>query len=152
MVDDGNLTTFGHRRIILGNGLGPIGLGSAGEDGKSCMQNIGGKGDAGKAWMAWPPPGPFPIQAYGNRWASLDETGWSIQSEDIDLADASVTVTAGGQELPVLVEQLTGNYGGARAIRIAPSGWEAEVGTTYAVSVSGTSTPIAYEVQLIDCE
>jgi hypothetical protein len=152
MIDDGNLTTFGHRRIILSNELGPIGLGSAGEDGSSCMQNIGGEGDAGKAWTAWPPPGPFPIQAYGNQWASLDDTGWSIQSEDIDLSGAIVSITAGGEPRPVQVEELTGNYGGARAIRIAPSGWQAEPGTTYAVQVAGTSTPIAYEVQMIDCE
>ena len=152
MIDDGNLTTFGHRRIILSNELGPIGLGSAGEDGSSCMQNIGGTGDAGKDWMAWPPPGPFPIQAYGNNFRSLDETGWSVQSKDIDLSNASVTITSGGQPRPVLVEQLTGNYGQARAIRIAPDGWEAEVGASYSVNVTGTSTPIAYEVQIIDCE
>jgi uncharacterized protein YkwD len=152
MVDNGNETTFGHRRIILSNELGPIGLGSAGEDGSSCMQNIGGTGKAGKAWMAWPPPGPFPMQAYSDGWSSLDETGWSIQSKDIDLTEAKVTVTSGGQARPVTVEQLTGNYGGAKAIRIVPDGWEGAAGSTYAVSVSGTSTPIAYEIQLIDCK
>jgi hypothetical protein len=52
----------------------------------------------------------------------------------------------------VQVEQLTGNYGQAKAIRIAPDGWEAEVGATYSVSVTGTATPIAYDVQIIDCE
>ncbi len=152
MVDNGNDTTHGHRRIILGNGLGPIGLGSAGEDGSSCMQNIGGEGDAGKEWMAWPPPGPFPMDAYSIGYADMDETGWSIQSEDIDLSDASVTITAGGEPRPVQVYQLEGNYGGAGAIRIVPMGWTAQAGTTYSVSVSGTSTPIAYEVQMIECE
>lgn len=152
MIDDGNLTTFGHRRIILSNELGPIGLGSTGQGGASCMQNIGGTGKAGKPWMAWPPPGPFPVQAYGDRFSSLDDTGWSIQSKSIDLSGASVTITSGGVMQPVQVEQLTGNYGQAKAIRIAPDGWEAEAGATYSVSVSGTSTPIAYDVQMIDCE
>jgi hypothetical protein len=152
MIDDGNLTTFGHRRIILSNELGPIGLGSTGQGGASCMQNIGGTGKAGKAWMAWPPPGPFPMQAYGNDWSSLDETGWSIQSKSIDLSGASVTITSSGAPRPVQVEQLTGSYGQAKAIRIAPDGWEAAAGETYSVSVSGVSTPIAYEVQMIDCE
>ncbi len=152
MVDNGNETTFGHRRIILSNELGPIGLGSAGRNGSSCMQNIGGKGKAGKAWMAWPPPGPFPIQANEDSWSSLDDTGWSIQSKGIDLSAAKVSITSGGQARPVRVEQLTGNYGNAKAIRIVPQGWQAEVGETYAVSVTGVSPAIAYEIEMIDCE
>lgn len=153
MVDDGNLTTFGHRRIILGNGLGPIGLGSAGKNGSSCMQNIGGTGKAGKPWMAWPPPGPFPIQAYTDVYKrSLDSTGWSLQSEKIDLGQAQVKVTSGGLDMPVKVEQLTGTYGGAKAIRIVLDGWKAAAGQTYAVGVTGTSPPISYEIELIDCK
>jgi hypothetical protein len=153
MVDSGNETTFGHRRIVLSNELGPIGLGSAGKDGSSCMQNIGGKGNAGKAWMAWPPPGPFPMQAYRDVYnRSLDTTGWSIQSKNIDLSKAQVTVTSAGQARPVKVEPLTGNYGNNKAIRVVPDGWKAAAGQTYAVSVSGATAPIAYEIQLIDCK
>ncbi len=152
MVDNGNETTFGHRRIILSNELGPIGLGSAGKGGSSCMQNIGGTGKAGKAWTAWPPPGPFPMQAYEDGWSSLDDTGWSIQSKNIDLSAAKVSIDSGGQDRPVTVEQLTGTYGGAKAIRIVPSGWQGQAGSKYSVSVSGISTPIAYEIELIDCE
>jgi uncharacterized protein YkwD len=153
MVDTGNETTFGHRRIILSNELGPIGLGSAGKGGSSCMQNIGGTGKATKAWMAWPPPGAFPFQAYADTYKrSLDATGWSIQSKSIDLSKAQVTVMSGGAAKPVKVEQLTGNYGNNKAIRIVPDGWKAAAGSTYAVSVSGTATPIAYEIQLVDCK
>lgn len=153
MVDSGNETTFGHRRIVLSNELGPIGLGSAGKDGSSCMQNIGGTGKAGKAWMAWPPPGPFPMQAYTDVYQrSLDSTGWSIQSKSIDLSQAQVSVTSGGQSKPVKVEQLMGTYGQAKAIRIVLDGWKATAGQTYAVAVSGVATPIAYEFQLIDCK
>lgn len=153
MVDDGNLTTFGHRRIILANDLGPIGLGSTGKGGASCMQNIGGKGTATRAWTAWPSPGPFPMQAYVDMYKrSLDTTGWSIQSKTIDLSRAQVTVTSGGENKPVKVEQLTGTYGNAKAIRIAPDGWKAAAGAAYAVSVAGTTPPIAYEFQLIDCK
>jgi hypothetical protein len=111
LIDTGNESTMGHRRIILSNWLGPIGLGSTGDGGASCMQNIGGTGDAGKEWMAWPPPGVFPIQAYSNTWSSLSDTGWSIQSEDIDLSSSQVTVTSGGQNLAVTTTPLTGNYG-----------------------------------------
>ena len=116
------------------------------------MQNIGGQGDAGKEWMAWPPPGPFPMEAYSIGYADMDGTGWSLQSEDIDLSGAAVTITAGGEPRPVQLYQLEGNYGGARAIRFVPNGWTAEAGTTYSVSVSGVDPPIAYEVQMIQCE
>ncbi len=153
MVDSGNETTFGHRRIILSNELGPIGLGSAGKGGSSCMQNIGGTGKATKAWMAWPPPGAFPFQAYADTYKrSLDTTGWSIQSKSIDLSAAQVTVASGGSAKPVKVEQLTGNYGNNKAIRIVLDGWKAAAGSTYAVNVTGTATPIAYEIQLVDCK
>jgi uncharacterized protein YkwD len=157
LVDTGNETTFGHRRIILSNELGPIGLGSAGKGGSSCMQNIDGTGKAGKPWMAWPPPGAFPFQAYADTYKrSLDDTGWSIQATTqapkLNLSAAQVTVTSGGQARPVKVEQLTGTYGQATAIRIVLDGWKAAAGETYAVNVSGTATPIAYEFQLIDCK
>lgn len=153
MVDTGNETTFGHRRIILSNELGPIGLGSAGKGGSSCMQNIGGTGTATKPWMAWPPPGAFPFQAYADTYQrSLDATGWSIQSKSIDLSAAQVTVMSDGAPKPVKVEQLTGNYGNNKAIRIVLDGWKAAAGATYAVKVTGTATPIAYEIQLVDCK
>jgi hypothetical protein len=117
------------------------------------MQNIGGTGKAGKAWMAWPPPGVFPMQAYTDVYKrSLDATGWSIQAAKIDLSAAQVTVTSGGQAKPVKVEQLTGTYGQAKAIRIVLDGWKAAAGSTYSVNVTGTATPIAYEFQLVDCK
>ncbi len=153
MVDSGNETTFGHRRIILSNELGPIGLGSAGKGGSSCMQNIGGTGKASKPWMAWPPPGAFPVQAYADTYRrSLDDTGWSVQSKSIDLSAAQVTVMSGGTGKAVKVEQLAGNYGNNKAIRIVLDGWKASAGSTYAVSVTGIATPISYEIQLVDCK
>jgi len=152
LFDGGNETTMGHRRIILSNWLGPIGLGSTGDGGSSCMQNIGGDGDAGKEWLAWPPPAAFPIQAYSIRQnQSYSDTGWSIQSEDIGLGNATVTVTSGGTALAVDVSDLTGNYGSTEGIRIVPNGWEPEAGQTYAVAVAGVTPPIAYEIQIVDC-
>jgi hypothetical protein len=154
MIDSGNESTFGHRRIILSNRLGPIGLGSTGPGGASCMQNIGGTGNAGKAWVAWPPPGPFPMQAYGSGTRSLSTTGWSVQTQrSIALtgASVSVTVTAGGAAAPVTVSQSTGSYGESNAIRIVPMGWTPAAGQSYTVTVSGVSTPISYTVEFVDC-
>ena len=153
MVDGGNEDTLGHRRWILSNSLGPIGLGSTGPMGASCMQNLNGTGKAGKTWLAWPPPGPFPVQAVkpGRFGGSLDEVGWSIQSDSIDLNAGTVTVTSGGQDMPVNVAELPGGYGSRYALNIQPEGWTTTAGQTYAVSVSGTSTSISYEVQVVDC-
>ena len=64
IVDFGqnNAATLGHRRWILSNWLTDIGLGST--DRHSCMHVVGGDGDAGAEWTAWPPPGPVPLQAF----------------------------------------------------------------------------------------
>jgi hypothetical protein len=153
MIDNGNETTHGHRRIVLSNQLGPIGLGSTGPGGASCMQNLRGTGTATKTWMAWPSPGIIPLQAIRrNNNSSLDRTGWSVQSNTIDVTAATVTITAGGVNQPVTKSNLTGTYGGARyAIRIVPMGWTTMAGQTYTVSLAGTSTPISYTVQVVDC-
>ena len=152
MLDSGNETTHGHRRIVLSNRLGPIGLGSTGQGGASCMQNIGGTGNAGKAWVAWPPPGPFPMQAYGSGTRSLSQTGWSVQTQrSITLTSATVTVTSAGADRPMTMSQLTGSYGESNAIRLVPMGWTPAAGQSYTVTVSGISMPISYTVDFVDC-
>jgi hypothetical protein len=152
LIDTGNETTFGHRRIVLSNSLGPIGLGSTGQGGASCMQNIGGTGKAGKMWVAWPPPGPFPMQAYGTGTRTLSQTGWSVQTtRSIALTGASVTVTSAGADKPMTMSQLTGSYGESNAIRLVPMGWTPAAGQSYTVTVSGVSTPISYTVDFVDC-
>src|SRR4051812_43462928 len=60
MIDFGNATTIGHRRWLMSNSLGPVGVGSA--PGGSCLWVIGGSGRAAKTWLAWPPPGPVPFE------------------------------------------------------------------------------------------
>ena len=152
MLDSGNETTHGHRRIVLSNRLGPIGLGSTGQGGASCMQNIGGTGNAGKAWVAWPPPGPFPMQAYGSGTRTLSATGWSVQTQrSITLTSATVSVTSGGADRPMTMTQLTGTYGESNAVRLVPMGWTPAAGQSYTVTVSGITTPISYTVDFVDC-
>ncbi len=151
MIDDGNPTTLGHRRWMLSNSLGPIGIG--GTDKASCMHTLGGTGKAGKAWMAWPAPGVIPLQALtAARGVSVDTTGWSIQSENIDLSAAVVTVTLNGVSQPVTLTQLLPNYGTKYAIDFIPTGWKTQAGMTYSVSVSGVTPAISYQVQIADCQ
>ncbi len=152
MVDPGNDTTIGHRRWILSNYLGPIGLGSTAKN--SCMTVIGGMGNAGKAWLAWPPPGLVPYQAMHVPtidWASVDQTGWTVQSDTIDLSAAGVSVSVGGVDQPVTVNVLGKNFGSSHAVRFVPKGWTVEPGKTYDVALSGVAQPISYSVQIVDC-
>jgi hypothetical protein len=145
MDDPGNASTLGHRRWILSNSLGPIGIGST--SGYSCMWVLGGSGDAGAAFTAWPTPGAFPYDALG----AVDETGWSIQSDTVDLSQASVSVRDGASRLNVQVTQLEGGYGSTYAIDFIPQGWSAQAGHSYSVSVSGVTPTISYTVDVVSC-
>jgi uncharacterized protein YkwD len=149
MIDPGNATTIGHRRWVLSNSLGPIGIG--GTDKASCMWTLVGTGKAGKPWMAWPAAGIIPLQAVSPRGTTVDSTGWTVQSDTINLANAQVTVTVDGAAQPVTVTQLDQNYGAKYAIRFNPMGWTTQAGKTYAVAVSGIPTAINYTVQIVDC-
>ena len=116
------------------------------------MQNLGGEGRAGKEWTAWPPPGAFPMQAYaGDFGVNLNDTGWSIQSDSVDLENATVAVTSESESLSVAVTQLGSGYGSRYAIRFNPDGWEPEAGKTYSVVVSGIDAAISYDVEFVDC-
>ncbi|HMR74548.1 MAG TPA: hypothetical protein PKD61_05540, partial [Polyangiaceae bacterium] len=149
MADPGNATTMGHRRWILNNKLGPIGLGST--SGYSCMHVIGGSGSGGNTWTAFPPPGPVPVKLFTAAYASVDSTGWTIQSETINLGSAQVTITEGGQNRPVTVATLQSGYGSKYAIAIRPQGWTSQAGKTYSVAVTGISPGINYDVQVVAC-
>jgi uncharacterized protein YkwD len=148
MNDFGNPDTLGHRRWILSNSIGPTGIGST--DTFSCMWTLGGNGNAAAAWIAYPPPGPFPAAALSIGFASLDETGWSIQSDTIDLSAAEVEITRGDEVLPVDITVLASGYGSTFAISMIPSGWQAGVGD-YHVRVTGVAQPIEYDVAIVDC-
>ena len=146
----GNSASMGHRRWILSNSLGPVGLGTT--DSYSCLWVIGGNGGSNAPFVAFPSPGVWPLQAMTASFGSVDDTGWTIQSDSIDLGSASVTITDGGNSLPVTVSQLLGGYGSSYAIRINPQGWTTAAGHTYQVSVSGVSAPIDYSVEVVDCD
>jgi hypothetical protein len=139
----GNATSIGHRRWLLNNALGPVGIG--GTTGGSCHWVIGGSGNAGKQFVAWPPPGPVPREAIAIPGVpSVDSVGWTVQSDSINLANAQVTVLEDGVDKPVTVTQLLANYGSRYAIRINPQGWTSQAGKSYAVSVTNISTPILH--------
>lgn len=150
MVDYGNETTIGHRRWILSNSLGPVGIGSTSQ--MSCLYVIGGSGAAGAPWTAWPPPGLVPYQAMHVPtvpWSNVDEAGWTVQSDGIDVGKAQVTVTENGVDKPVKVNALGMYFGAQYAVRFVPQGWQVAIGSTYEVKLS---VGIEYSVTIVDCE
>lgn len=149
MVDPGNPQTIGHRRWILSNSFGPTGIGST--HSYSCMWAFG-SGSASKPWTAFPTPGIFPVQAITASWSSVDQTGWTVQSDSISLSGAQVTITMDGSvPRPVSVTQLLGGYGSSYAISMIPQGWTSQAGHTYHVEITGINPTISYDVQMVDC-
>ena len=147
MSDPGNETTLGHRRWILSNGLGPIGLGSTSEF--SCMYVIGGSGSGNSPWTAWPPPGIVPYELMNLAWATLEETGWSIQSDSTNLSNAAVTITLDdGTDLPVTVTELAPIM--AVNTPSVDSQWMGIAASrTYDVHIEATGGVIDYSVELL---
>ena len=151
MSDPGNETTLGHRRWILSNKLGPIGLGST--DDYSCMWVIGGSGTDANAWTSWPPSGIVPIDLTELGWAHLDTTGWSLQSDSINMSGATAVITRDdGVDQPVKVFELGANYGSRWAINMVPDGWNSQSGHRYDVVITVASTTIEYSVDFVDCD
>ena len=144
MEDPGN-PYFGHRSWMLSNNFSTAGIGSTTT--ASCLKVAGGNPiPKPQPWVAWPPAGVVPINAL----LSVDLTGWSIQSDTINLSNAQVSVESGGTSLPVTVAQVNG-YGANFKISFKPAGWHSIVGSTYTVSVTGISPPIQYSVTVVGC-
>ncbi|PKN55068.1 MAG: hypothetical protein CVU56_23215 [Deltaproteobacteria bacterium HGW-Deltaproteobacteria-14] len=150
MIDTG-VPNLGHRRWVLSNTLGPIGVGAT--RAYSCMHVINGEGQAAARWTAWPPDGDFPIQAArAIPWTTLEAAGWTIQSDALDLRKAEVTVTSAGQAMPIDVNaQLDTGYGSTFGVSVRPRGWTMQVGRTYSVAVRGLLEDIDYDVHVVDC-
>ena len=114
MDDSANATgpNYGHRTWILANSLGPVGFGSVGSGGRtmtaSCFYQVGGTGKAGVAYVGWPPAGPVPLQAFTA--TELDKSGWSLQSDTINLNTATATVMDGTTNQPVTVSDGAGGW------------------------------------------
>lgn len=154
MEDFGNFATLGHRRWLLSNRLGPVGIGSAGTH--SCLWAIGAP-RPGASWVAWPPPGPYPAEALTLVWKPIEETGWSLQSDTVALGLPEVTVTSDGALLPVKVVSLAAGVGSEHGIGFIADGWKSEAGKSYHVQVGrgphgGPEPAIEWDVSVVDCD
>jgi uncharacterized protein YkwD len=151
MVDNGanNAATLGHRRWILSRSLDKIGIGSTPKG--SCLWVIGGKGKSPRKWIAWPNDGEIPLAAFGQGGGSIDQTGWSLQSNTISFTGAKITVRVDGKVWPIKQRSLKPNYGSKFAVAWTPSGWKTEAGVTYKVSVTDATVDFSYSVKVLAC-
>src|SRR5690606_41949094 len=98
-------------------------------------------------------PGVFPVEAVHPLWggSGIDETGWTIQIDELWRSAAQVSVSADGQQLPVTISNPASGYGCFSAISMIPMGWTITAGTSYHVEVTGAGAPISYDVHVVDC-
>ncbi len=149
MVDTG-VPTLGHRRWLLSNSLGPIGVGSASSF--SCLHVIGGSGRGTARYTAWPPAGEVPLALFHpSSWLDLDEAGWSIQSDRIDPARADISVTRDGEPVEVETWALASGYGSGYGVGIRPKGWKSEPNKTYRIVIDGPFETIDHSFTPVDC-
>jgi hypothetical protein len=150
--DPGNETTMSHRRWLLSPSLERIAFGST--DHYSCVvldgPNRPKASSAPRPWVAWPPPGPVPIQVFESE--RLDTAGWTVQSDTESLDHATVSVTAEGKEMPLRAMELEPLRGSRSAIRFVPDGWVTTAGVKYTVRiVHPAELDTVFTVEPIDC-
>jgi hypothetical protein len=152
MVDEGHEDTLGHRRWLLSNSLGTTGIGTT--DTHACVWVVDDTGTGDRTWTAWPPPGPFPLEAFAPssiRDTSLWETGFSLQSDAHDLSEAEVYMSRNAEPLGVRVWPLEPGFGSRSAVGFAPQGNPPVAGDLLRVHVIGGGLDVRYEIPVVDC-
>ncbi len=152
MEDKGNDTTLGHRRWVVNPPLNPVGVGywqTGGMYGNaSCLRIFATKGTGPKpAWNAVPPAGFAPI-------VMAKYPQWSFEGSLAGIAKASASVLRvdDNTALAVTPQALSQGYG-QDTMSFKPSGWTAEAGKTYRVTISGlTSGNVVYDVKPVTCD
>jgi len=148
--DNGNFTTFGHRRWIFNPPLGPVGIGyyaGGGPYGDAQCLAVFGSSSAGPwpDWIAFPPPGFVPTAITG--WV------WTFH-HNLSVSDSVMTVVRQSDAADLTMEKmpLSGGYGSYATVAFRPSGWTPAAGETYIVTVEGVgSGPITYELKPVHC-
>ena len=148
--DNGNDTTFGHRRWILNPPLGRTALGYYGGGGPygtaSCMSSFDGSG-AGPSpdWISFPPQGFAPTEIVS--WA------WTVHLKVGDPTAGTLTVTraSDGATLKMTKLPLLAGYGAYGAVAFRPNGWLATGGETYRATFAGAGPTLSWDVKAIDC-
>lgn len=148
--DNGNDTTFGHRRWILNPPLGRTAIGYYGGGGPygsaSCMSSFDGSGSGPSPdWISFPPQGFAPTEIVG--W------GWTVHLKAGDPTPGTLTVTraSDGAALKMTKLPLQAGFGSYGAVAFRPDGWQAAGGEIYRATFTGAGPTLAWDVKAVDC-
>ena len=157
-----NQNDVGHRRWLQSPTLGTVGFGyheaSSGAS-ASCYNVMGGQAAVatGPEFIAYPSPGPFPIELLTSRWWTIP---WSV-SIDIpyrtslpttDAWEVVVSRQEGDRLAPVPVRQISSSaawYGRTRAVVFTPD-FRVETGS-YHIEVTAPGYRFVWDTELVDC-
>jgi hypothetical protein len=148
LIDPGNPTTLGHRRWLLAPWLRAAALATA--DDKACLDLEVDPSDDGPDWIAWPPSGDTARSLLELDRFTTDAEGWMIQSNTLDLADATVRMWIEDDEVATETLVLLAGFGTRSAIRFVPAE-PIPVDAVWTVEVEGAGLPIRYSGRKVDC-
>ena len=145
-VADHGVPSLGHRRWVLNPSALVTAFGAKGQ--ASCMYSFSMERRHDVAFVAWPPPGPMPIQA------ALGELSVSLYGVRPGPDFAIEVAWDDGLFEAVAVEALPGGFGAGSAYRFgsgAGARWQPGHSMHVALRGLGTSPDIEYTVELVDC-
>lgn len=147
-IGDAGVPSLGHRRWVLNDPLGVVGIGFAGNS--TCLGVFDSSGSGSRPWTSWPNAGFAPFEGLDGGFGR--GVLWSFHSRSMSLGSATVTVTrvSDGAPLAVTVSHPPGGYG-PDTVAWQPMGWTPAAGQRYRVTVSAGGTDITYEVELVAC-
>jgi len=152
-MSDGGGNILGHRRWILSS-VTQVAFGSTSSF--SCMRVMGSTSvPQPRPWAAFPSPGTVPFDIFSKNFAwggGVDQAGWSLQSDIINVEGAQVVIHQGSNQLPVTVITLARYYGSQFGISFTPSGWTTQAYVDYDVTVTCKGGEvISYRVSPVKC-
>jgi hypothetical protein len=92
------------------------------------------------------------MEMHNVAYQTVDQTGWTIQTNNLSLSGAQAEVREDGVTKAVDAAVLLPNYGSQGALKITPQGWTIQAGSEYEVSVNTNSQTIAYSFLAVDCQ
>jgi hypothetical protein len=148
--DNGNETTFGHRRWCLHPPLGPVGIGyfaGGGQYGNAeCLAVF-------NASTPTPPVPRYTIPPAGFTPTQVARYAWTYHSSAGVGSSPTMTVhrASDGATLAMTTQQLSQGFGDD-TVAFFRSGWDPTAGETYQVTIDGLPEgSYSYEVKPIDC-
>lgn len=147
-IADRGVPSLGHRLWTISPGMGKTTFGFATGGGRyraaACMYSFDRSGGARVDFVAFPPPGPVPMEAI----TSYNVSDWSFTSSKYSTSGVTeVTLTRlSDGDVQVLTPRRISGYGHPSGLAFAPR--RPSAGETYTVDLGGV---FSYQVQFVDC-